>query len=120
MFANILYKRLVPYTDEILGAYQRHFRSGRITTAQLFPKKLVMEKNHEFGFDVHLLFIHFKQAYVIVAGEYLCQTFMEFWILKKLFNLTDSNCKVKIQGQLQNNVKAKNAQRRERFAYNSS
>jgi sorting nexin-29 len=101
MLANILYKRLVPHTEETLGAYQHHFRSGRITTDNRFQSKLVLEKNDEFGLDVYLLFIDFKQAYDTVDGEYLYQIFMKFWILKKLFNvvgkvLIDSNCKVKI------------------------
>jgi hypothetical protein len=66
-----------------------------------------MGKKHEFGFDVHLLPIDFKQAHDAVDGEYLYQIFKKFWILKKLrvfnlveMNLIDWNCKLKIQGQL--------------------
>jgi sorting nexin-29 len=60
---NILHKRLEPYAEEILGDYQCGFRRGRSTTDQLFTSRLVLEKAYEFGIDLHLLFIDFKQAY---------------------------------------------------------
>jgi sorting nexin-29 len=71
MLTNILHKRLEPYAEEILGDYQCGFRRGRSTTDQLFTLRLVLEKAYEFGIDLYLLFIDFKQAYGMVDRKYL-------------------------------------------------
>jgi hypothetical protein len=72
----------------------------------------VLEKAYEFGIDLHLLFIDFKQAYDTVDRKYLFEILKEFGIPKKLVNLIkmtliDSNCRVKIQGQLSSIFKVK-------------
>jgi sorting nexin-29 len=109
---NILHKRLEPYAEETLGDYQCGFRTGRSTTNQLFTLRLVLEKAHEFGIDLHLLFIAFKQACDTVDRKYLFEVLKEFGIPKKLVNLIkmtlkDSTCRVKIQGQLSSIFKVK-------------
>jgi sorting nexin-29 len=111
ILTNILHKRLEPYAEEILGDYQCGFRRGRSTTDQLFTLILVLEKAYEFGTDLHL-FIDFKQAYDTVDIKYLFEVLKEFGIPTKLVNLikmtlTDSSCRVKIQGQLSSNFKVK-------------
>jgi hypothetical protein len=65
----------------------------------------VLEKAYEFGIDLHLMLIDFKLAYDTVVRKYLFEVLKEFGIPKKLVNLIkmtlmDSNCRVKIQGQL--------------------
>jgi sorting nexin-29 len=60
---NTLHKQLEPYAEEILEDYKCGFRRGCSTTDQLFTLRLVLEKAHEFGTDLHLLFNDFKQAY---------------------------------------------------------
>jgi hypothetical protein len=72
----------------------------------------VLEKAYEFGIDLHLLFIDFKQTYDTVDRKYLFEGLKEFGIPKKLVNLIKmtligSNCRVKIQGQLSSNFKVK-------------
>jgi hypothetical protein len=105
ILTNILHKRLEPYAQEILGDYQCGFRRERSTTDQLFTLRLVLEKAYEFVIDLHSLFNDFKQAYDTVDRKYIFEVLKEFGIPKKLVNLIkmtliDSNCRVKIQGQL--------------------
>src|SRR5262249_51587570 len=60
--AVILFDRLEPYSEEIIGDYQGGFRIGRSTTDQLFLIRQIMEKAWEYNISIHQLFVDFKQA----------------------------------------------------------
>jgi hypothetical protein len=42
--ANILYVKLVPYVEEIIGERHRCFQRGRSTVDQIFTKNQILEK----------------------------------------------------------------------------
>jgi hypothetical protein len=44
IFANILYIKLVPYAEEIIGEHQGCFQRGRSTVDQIFTTKQISEK----------------------------------------------------------------------------
>jgi hypothetical protein len=87
VLSKILAKRLNPYTEEILGDYQRGFRRDRSTTDQIFVLKNILEKCYEYNITLHQLFIDFKQAYDSVTRNYLYSIKRQFQILKKLISL---------------------------------
>ena len=88
IFANILYKRLLPYTESIVGEYQCGFRVGRSTTDQLFNIRQILEKCKEYNVEIHQLFVDFKAAYDNVSRRKLWRVMEEFWIPNKLISLT--------------------------------
>jgi sorting nexin-29 len=63
IFSNILFKRLVPYVEDVIGDYQCGFHQGRSTSDQIFNLHQVFEKCNEFGIETHHLFIDFTAAY---------------------------------------------------------
>jgi hypothetical protein len=62
ILANILYVKLVPYAEEIIGEYQEGFRRGRSTVDQTFTIRQILEKFWEQNTEVHNLFIDFHAA----------------------------------------------------------
>ena len=52
---NILYIKLVPYAEEIIGKYQGDVRKGRSTVDQIFTARQILEKFREQIIDVHPL-----------------------------------------------------------------
>lgn len=87
VFANILYHRLIPYADEIIGEYQCGFCTDRSTSDQIFSIRQILEKCKEFNVDTHHLFVDFKAAYDSVNRPRLWDIMEEFGIPKKLINL---------------------------------
>jgi hypothetical protein len=63
ILANILYSKLVPYTEEITGEYQGGFQRGRSTVDKIFMMRKTMEKCWEQNIDVYYLFIDFQSAH---------------------------------------------------------
>jgi hypothetical protein len=63
ILANILYSKLVPYAEEIMGEYQGGFQRERSTVDQIFMMRQIMEKCWEQNIDVYYLFIDFQSAY---------------------------------------------------------
>jgi Reverse transcriptase (RNA-dependent DNA polymerase). len=61
---NILYVKLVPYAEEIIGEHQGGLRRERSAADQIFLLKDKYLKNvGENNTDVHYLFIDFQAAY---------------------------------------------------------
>lgn len=88
IFANILYKRLLPYMESIIGEYQSGFRVGRSTTDQLFSIRQILEKCKEYNVEIHQLFVDFKAAYDSVIRRKLWRVMEEFGVPDKLISLT--------------------------------
>jgi hypothetical protein len=87
IFANILYKRLLPYTEENVGEYQCS-RVGRSTSDQLFNIRQILEKCKEYNVEIHQLFVDFKAAYDSVIRKKLWRVMEEFGFPNKLISLT--------------------------------
>ena len=87
IFAKILYRRLTPYTNEILGEYQCGFRGGRSTTDHLFTIRQILEKSWEFNINHWHMFVDFKQAYDSVHRPSMWKILREFGIPIKIVNL---------------------------------
>jgi hypothetical protein len=51
--SNILFSRLGPYTDEIIGDHQCGFQSNRSTTDQIFCIPQILEGKWEYNETVH-------------------------------------------------------------------
>lgn len=88
IFANILYKRLLPYMESIVGEYQCGFRVGRSTSDQLFNIRQILEKCKEYNVEIHQLFVDFRAAYDSVKRSKLWRVMEEFGIPSKLISLT--------------------------------
>jgi sorting nexin-29 len=69
ILANVLYSRLRPYAEEIIGEYQGVFRSGRSTTDQIFTMRQILKNCWEQNIETHHLFVDFKSAYDSVWKE---------------------------------------------------
>jgi hypothetical protein len=84
VLSNVLFSRLSPYIDEIIGDHQGGFRRNRPTTDQIFCIRQILEKKWEYDETVHKLFVDFKKAYDSVRREVLYNTLMEFGAPMKL------------------------------------
>ena len=60
---NILYLKLVPYAEEIIGEYQGGFWRGRSTVVQIFSMRQTLGNCWEQNIDVHHLCIDFQTAH---------------------------------------------------------
>ena len=63
VFARVLFDRLNPLAENVIGDYQGGFRRDRSTTDQIFNLRLILQKGREFQVWTYHLFIDFKQAY---------------------------------------------------------
>jgi hypothetical protein len=66
---SILFSRLLPYADAIIGDHQCGFRRNRSTTYQIFYIRQILKKKWECNGTTHQLFIDFKKAYDSVRRE---------------------------------------------------
>jgi hypothetical protein len=60
---RVLFARISPFAENIIGNYQCGFRKNRSMTNQIFTLRQVMEKTKEFGIETRHLFVDFKSAY---------------------------------------------------------
>ncbi|KAL4089381.1 hypothetical protein QTP88_024427 [Uroleucon formosanum] len=95
-----LLRRLEVYSKDLIGDYQSGFVRGKSTSNHIFTIRQMREKFYEFGKDVHMCFVDFKQAYDSIVRNKLWATLEEFGIPKKLIDLikacnTNTMCKVK-------------------------
>lgn len=102
VIANILYERLRPWAEQIIGEYQSGFRSGRSTNDQIFVLRQILQKLLEFNTNSYHMFVDFKAAYDSVIRANLYATLYEFGIpdkLVRLIKMTMQNivCHVKIK-----------------------
>jgi hypothetical protein len=66
---NILYLKLLPYAEEIIGEYQGGFQRGSLTVDQVFTVRQILGKWWEENIAVHNLFIDFQAALDTVWRE---------------------------------------------------
>ena len=87
ILANILYNRMSPYMEQIIGDYQCGFRSGRSTTDQIFIMRQLIEKCWEQNIDTHHLFLDFESAYDSVLKDEIWEPMHHIGFPEKLINL---------------------------------
>ena len=61
--SKILYLRILPYTNKIIGNYQCGFQPGKSTLNQIFSLRQILEKTKEHNIESHHLFIDLSVAY---------------------------------------------------------
>ena len=84
----IIYEKMKPYVEDILGEYQAGFRQGRSTNDQLFIIRQIIEKMWEYNkYHVHM-FIDFKQAYDSIHRPSMWNIMREMGIPEKLVRVT--------------------------------
>ncbi|XP_050427915.1 uncharacterized protein LOC126837942 [Adelges cooleyi] len=98
-------RRLEVYADGIIGDCQSGFMRGKSTTYPIFIIRQLLEEYYEYGREVHLCFVDFKQAYDSIMRKKLWSALEEFGIPTKLLQLikesnTDTYCKVKVANKL--------------------
>jgi len=72
--SSILFARISPFAENIMGNCQCGFQKNRSTTNQIFMLKHILEKTKEFGIETYHLFIDFKSAYdTIRKTNYIMQ-----------------------------------------------
>jgi sorting nexin-29 len=60
---KIIVNRLNPQAEKIIAEEQARFRSGRITTEQIFNLRVLCEKYSQHQQDIYHVFIDFKKAF---------------------------------------------------------
>jgi len=108
----ILFMRISPFAESIIGNYQCGFRKNRSTIKQIFTLRQIMEKTKEFSIETHHLFIDFRSAYDTVKREQLYNAMSEFNIPNKLIGLTrmtmeNTKSSSRIQSDLSDPITAK-------------
>jgi hypothetical protein len=104
VMAKIIAKRFTPYTEELLGDYQRGFQKNRSTTDHIFALRNITEKCYEYNITLHQLLIDYKHAYDSVSRNKLFVAMKELGIPTKIVNfkmtLRETKAKVKIQSDM--------------------
>lgn len=101
IFSNLLFARLQPYTEKVIGNYQCGFRPQRSTVDQVHTLRQILEKTNNI--KTFHLFIDFKAAYDSINRNKLLKAMTEFNIPTKLVNLTKATlCNVRNRVKIQN------------------
>jgi len=104
ILTSIINERVQKVIERIIGEYQCGFHPNKSTTDQLFIVRQMMENYWEHGFDLHMLFIDFEQAFDSVKRRKLSEAMEEVGIPQKLIKLIemtleDTMAVVKIDNQ---------------------
>ena len=105
ILSTVIFGKINRYAEQILEDQQCGFRQERSTTEQIFVMRQIMEKCHENGIPLHILFIDFKQAFDSINRKYLYKVMKEYKIPNKLIRLTkmtleNSKARVLIGGKM--------------------
>jgi hypothetical protein len=83
ILSNILFSRLGPCIDEIIGDHQYGFRRNKSTTSQIFCIRQILEKKKEYNETVHQQFIDFKKVYDSVRKGSIVQYSHRVWCIQE-------------------------------------
>jgi hypothetical protein len=86
--STLLNQRLKVIAELIFGEYQAGFREKKSTIDQIFVLKQIMEKHYEFGLELHLLFMDYKQIFDSINRTELFAVMEKMNIPHKLIGLT--------------------------------
>jgi len=117
ILSNILFARISPFAENIIGNYQCDFWKNRSTTNQIFMLRQILEKRKEFGIETYHSFIDFKSTYDTLKRDQLYNAKGEFNIpnkLTRLMQMTMENTKsqVRIQSDLSDSIITKKGLRK--------
>jgi sorting nexin-29 len=106
IFSNILFNRLSPCFEGIIGHYQCGY-------CQTFTIRQVLEKCNEYEIEIHNLFIDFRSAYDAIDRENLYRAIEEMHIPRKFTALVRATirkiqCQTKIQNMLSSPIITRN------------
>lgn len=87
IFSMILLDRLNVYAEEILSEHQSGFRADRSTVDQIFVMRQSLERCFEYGIDLHILFIDFRQAFDSVNRKMLRIALEDLGVPQKIVRL---------------------------------
>ena len=101
----MLYNRLVPHAETVIGECQCGFRRDRSTTDQLFNLRLILHLGSEFKVQTHHLFIDLKQTYDRTKRKEMFVAIEKLGFETKLIRLVKATldgttCRVKVQSDL--------------------
>jgi hypothetical protein len=103
--SNILFERLSPYVENIIGDYQCGFHQGRSISEQIFNIYQILEKRSEFGIETHHLFIDFKAACDSIDRCYVYTVIEEFQIPHVLIALVKATMKNTVSSHTKNGLR---------------
>lgn len=86
IISSLIAIRSTKFSEKIIGEYQCSFRHNRSTIDHIFSLRLYLEKCIEF--NVHILFLDFKQARDSINRSRLLKIMTKLGIPPKLVNLT--------------------------------
>jgi hypothetical protein len=86
MLSTILFSRLNPYIDELVGD-EYGFQCNRSSTDQMLCIYQVQEKKCECGETVYQLFIDFQKTYDSIRKDVLYNILTEFGVPTKIVRL---------------------------------
>jgi sorting nexin-29 len=95
ILSNILFTRLSPFVENVIGDYQSGFRQGRSTVDQIFTVQQILEKCNEFGIETRHPFTDFKAAYDSIDIVYCYE---------RATNSQEAHCPCTILIKIQNNL----------------
>jgi hypothetical protein len=78
ILSNILFSRLTPYAEEIIGDHQCGFQSNGSITDHIFCICQVLEKAWKYNEAVRQLCIDFKKTYDSIRKEVFYDILIEF------------------------------------------
>ena len=82
--SNIIFGKIKPYIEKVMGDFQNGFRVGRSVIDNIFALKIINEKVWEYNQSAQYLFIDFQKAYDSVHRDTLWECMKEFKIPTKL------------------------------------
>ena len=116
VMSNILYRRLMKYTEKEIGNYQCGFRPDGSTVEQIFTLRRILQKTQEYNISAYNLFIYFKSAYDSTNRQQVYIAMAELNIPSKIIKLMqikmkNTLCRIKIQSDMSQEFKAVNGLR---------
>jgi hypothetical protein len=105
LFSNILFERLYPYVENIIGDYQCGFYQGRSTSEQIFNICQILEKRSQFGIEINHLFIDFRAACDSINRSNLYTAIEESQIPHMLIALVKTAMKNKVSSHIKKGLR---------------
>lgn len=87
IFSAILYSRLRPCAEKVVGRYQTDFRMDKSTVDQISTLRQILEKTQEHNIETHHIFVDFKAAYDTINRKKLFKAREELNIPSHLISL---------------------------------
>jgi hypothetical protein len=85
--SRIIYTRIEPEVDRVLGEYQAGFRKNRSTADQQFSLQQIIEKCGKFDVHLHIFIIDFKKAYNSIKRSAIRKALEELGCPPKLIRM---------------------------------